>query len=88
MRRQSTAEQREEKRRSEPQVRQSLSRLGLHGGGAFCDSHPSRSKTLLRTQRRQRHALLAVKALAHKLARACFYVLRAQVPFAPERLFV
>jgi transposase len=39
-------------------------------------------------KRRQRHALLAVKALAHKLARACFYILRDQVPFAPERLFV
>ena len=37
---------------------------------------------------RQRNALLAVKALAHKLARACFYMLRDQVPFAPERLFV
>ena len=39
-------------------------------------------------KRRQRHQLLAVKALAHKLARACFYILRDQVPFAPERLFV
>ena len=37
---------------------------------------------------RQRHQLLAVKALAHKLARACYYILRDQVPFAPERLFV
>ena len=39
-------------------------------------------------KRRQRNALLAVKALAHKLARACYYILRDQVPFAPERLFV
>lgn len=39
-------------------------------------------------KRRQRHQLLAVKALAHKLARACYYILRDQVPFAPERLFV
>ena len=37
---------------------------------------------------RQRHKLIAIKALAHKLARACFYILRYQVPFAPERLFV
>jgi hypothetical protein len=28
-----------------------------------------------------------VKALAHKLARACYYILRDQVPFAPDRLF-
>jgi transposase len=39
-------------------------------------------------KRRQRHQMLAVKALAHKLARACFYILRDQVPFAPDRLFV
>jgi len=37
---------------------------------------------------RQRHQLIAVKALAHKLARACFYILRDRVPFAPDRLFV
>jgi transposase len=37
---------------------------------------------------RQRHKLVAVKALAHKIARACFYIIRDQVPFAPERLFV
>lgn len=39
-------------------------------------------------KKRQRHQLAAVKALAHKLARACFYILRDQVPFAPDRLFV
>ena len=30
---------------------------------------------------------LALKALAHKLARACYYVLRDQVRFEPARLF-
>jgi hypothetical protein len=46
------------------------------------------AKRFYERKRRQRRALLAVKALAHKLARARFYVLRDQVPFAPERLFV
>ena len=46
------------------------------------------AKGFYERKRRQRHSLIAVKALAHKLARACFYVLRDQVPFAPERLFV
>ena len=46
------------------------------------------AKRFYERKRRQRHALLGVKALAHKLARACFYVLRDLVPFAPERLFV
>jgi len=45
------------------------------------------AKRFYERKRRQRHAMLAMKALAHKLARACFYVLRDQVPFAPERLF-
>jgi transposase len=35
----------------------------------------------------QRNHALALKALAHKLARACYYVMRDQVPFEPQRLF-
>lgn len=35
----------------------------------------------------QRNTLVAIKALAHKLARASFYVMRDQVPFKPEMLF-
>ena len=46
------------------------------------------AKRFYERKRRQRHTFVALKALAHKLARACFYVLRDQVPFAPDRLFV
>jgi len=35
----------------------------------------------------QRNRIVATKALAHKLARASFYVMRDQVPFKPEMLF-
>jgi transposase len=35
----------------------------------------------------QRNKILAMKALSHKLARACYYVMRDQVPFDPARLF-
>jgi len=35
----------------------------------------------------KRNAILARKALAHKLARASYYVMRDKVPFQPERLF-
>jgi len=35
----------------------------------------------------QRNHIVATKALAHKLARASFYVMRDQVPFKPEMLF-
>lgn len=35
----------------------------------------------------QRNSIVAKKALAHKLARASYYVMRDQVAFKPERLF-
>jgi len=35
----------------------------------------------------QRNPILAMKALSHKLARACYYVMRDQVPFDPAKLF-
>ena len=35
----------------------------------------------------QRNPILAMKALSHKLARACYYLMRDQVPFDPVRLF-
>jgi transposase len=35
----------------------------------------------------QRNPILAIKALAHKIARACYYVMRDNVPFDPARLF-
>ena len=33
------------------------------------------------------HAIVASKAVAHKLARACYYVMRDQVPFDPQKAF-
>jgi transposase len=36
---------------------------------------------------RVRRYVEALKALAHKLARACYYILRDEVPFEPARLF-
>jgi transposase len=35
----------------------------------------------------QRNPILAMKALSHKIARACYYLMRDQVPFEPARLF-
>jgi transposase len=34
------------------------------------------------------NGIVAIKAIAHKLARAVFHVLRDQVPFDPKRTFV
>jgi len=45
------------------------------------------AKRFYERKRRQRHMVLAKKALAHKLARACYRMLREKVPFERERLF-
>ena len=33
------------------------------------------------------HAVVAIKAVAHKLSRACYYVMRDEVPFDVGRAF-
>jgi transposase len=45
------------------------------------------AKRFYERKSRQRNRIVAIKALAHKIARACFFVLRDHVPFTPERLF-
>ena len=37
-------------------------------------------------KRAQRNGFVAVRALAHKLARACYFMLRDQVPYEPARI--
>jgi hypothetical protein len=45
------------------------------------------AKRFYERKRRQRHMVLAKKALAHKIARARYRMLREHVPFEPARLF-
>jgi transposase len=33
------------------------------------------------------HRLVAIKAVAHELSRACYYVMRDEVPFDVDRAF-
>ena len=42
-----------------------------------------------RTQRKlaKKHMMVARRALAHKLARACYYILRDNVPFDEDKTF-
>ncbi len=49
--------------------------------------HNKTAHRFYQRKRAQRNGALATKALAHKLARACYYVMRDQVPFQSERLF-
>lgn len=45
------------------------------------------AKRFYERKARQRNKIVAIKALSHKLARACYFILRDQVSFMPERLF-
>lgn len=45
------------------------------------------AKRFYERKARQRNKMVAIKALAHKLARACYFILRDEVSFSPERLF-
>lgn len=45
------------------------------------------AKRFYERKARQRNKIVAIKALSHKLARACYFILRDQVGFMPERLF-
>jgi transposase len=49
-------------------------------------SYPEAQRYFQR-KRAATNGIIANRALAHKLARACFYVMRDQVPFDPDRLF-
>jgi len=53
----------------------------------FAIRHDPKIKRYYQRKRARTHALVAIKTVAHKLARACFYLLRDQVPFDVERAF-
>lgn len=45
------------------------------------------AKRFYKRKSHQRNKIVAIKALAHKIARASYFVLRDHVPFTPARLF-
>ncbi|MDP7144854.1 MAG: transposase [Pseudomonadales bacterium] len=49
--------------------------------------HNKTTHRFYQRKRAQKNGALATKALAHKLARAAYYVMRDQTQFVPERLF-
>ena len=46
-----------------------------------------RAKRFYQRKLAQRNRVVAIKATAHKLARACYYIMRDQVPFQESMLF-
>lgn len=53
----------------------------------YATMHYGKAREFVQRKTAQVNRTLAIKALAHKLAKACYYILRDQKPFAPEKLF-
>jgi len=53
----------------------------------FAIRYDDRARAFYQRKRAKTKTVVARKAVAHKLARACFYVMRDKVPFEPERCF-
>jgi transposase len=53
----------------------------------FAICHEPRAERFHARKKARTNAVVARKALAHKLARACYYVMRDRVPFSAERCF-
>jgi transposase len=53
----------------------------------FAVRYNPKVKRFYQRKRARTNGMVAIKAVAHKLARACYYVLRDQVPFEVEKAF-
>ncbi|MFQ5616933.1 MAG: IS110 family transposase [Anaerolineales bacterium] len=54
----------------------------------FAIRYDARIKRYYQRKRARTHQIVALKTVAHKLARACYYLLRDQVPFNAEKAFM
>jgi len=88
LRRQCAYQQRQEKGRREHQERQQVPGLGLRRGGQLRVALLPRGKAQFYERKKAKtNNVVAIKALAHKLARACFHILKEKKPFDVTRCF-
>jgi transposase len=59
----------------------------FHEAAHFAVRYLPQAKRYYERKARQRNRMVAMKAIAHKLARACYFILRDEVPFDADRLF-
>jgi len=59
----------------------------FHEAAHFALRYLPQAKRFYERKRAERNQIVALRALAHKLARASYYVMRDRVPFSPEQLF-
>jgi transposase len=53
----------------------------------FAIRFSSRIKSFYQKKKSKSHAIVAIKAVAHKLCRACYYIMKDQVPFDITKAF-
>jgi len=53
----------------------------------FCNRYEPLAKAFYQKKASKTKKVVAIKALAHKLARACFYIMRDQVDYDPLKIF-
>jgi len=53
----------------------------------FAVRYNAQSKRFYQRKRAKTNSVVAIKAVTHKLARACYYILREQVPFEVHKAF-
>ena len=53
----------------------------------FAIRYNARVKSFYQRKKAKRHGVLAIKAVAHKLCRACYHILKDQVPFDITKAF-
>ena len=53
----------------------------------FAIRYSPRIKSFYQRKKAKSHGVLAIKAVAHKLCRACYYIMKDQVPFDVAKAF-
>ena len=53
----------------------------------FAIRYNARIKSFYQRKKAKSHGVLAIKAVAHKLCRACYYIMKDQVPFDVDKAF-
>ena len=79
--------QRQKERQRQYQERQQVFGLAFVEAANFAIRYNARIKSFYQRKKAKSHGVLAIKAVAHKLCRACYYIMRDQVAFDVAKAF-
>jgi hypothetical protein len=61
--------------------------MGVSEAAEIARRHDAQVRAYYNRKLQKSNLMVAHSALAHKLARAAYYIMRDEVPFMPEKLF-